>query len=385
MSVYFTGEKGWRYEFQINKQRYTGAGYKTKAEAKKGIIKHKERIKNPQPIVPEVIDITFLELVESRLDFVKAYGCQRHYRDYVYMARRWIKRWNNLLCNQITQDMIQQFIFERARDGTNQTGNKEIRFLRSLFNHGIEKKLVTENPVHGIKLLPVEKKRKYIPSKEDVLKVILAADPDIQDYLWAIKETLGRMSEINQLTWDDVDLEDKTVTLYTRKKKGGHRTPRKVPMTGKLHEILSRRFRQRDKTMSYVFCHTYWSSKTGEKNHGPFQDRSKIMRTLCKKAGVRYFRFHALRHFGASLMDHANVPKGSIQKILGHERRETTEIYLHSIGDAERDAIRIMEEASCSEEVSESKKAIGAENSVVPVDNSKTTHQTTHQKERGLR
>jgi integrase len=69
------------------------------------------------------------------------------------------------------------------------------------------------------------------------------------------------------------------------------------------------------------------------------------MKTLCKKAGVKYFRFHALRHFGASVMDHANVPKGSIQRILGHERRETTEIYLHSIGESEREAIRIMEEA----------------------------------------
>jgi integrase len=43
------------------------------------------------------------------------------------------------------------------------------------------------------------------------------------------------------------------------------------------------------------------------------------------------FRFHALRHFGASLLDQSNVPIGSIQRILGHENRTTTEIYLHAI------------------------------------------------------
>jgi integrase len=63
------------------------------------------------------------------------------------------------------------------------------------------------------------------------------------------------------------------------------------------------------------------------------------MKTLCAKAGVKYFRFHPIRHTGASIMDGNNVPIGAIQRILGHENRQTTEIYLHSIGDLERDAM----------------------------------------------
>ena len=31
---------------------------------------------------------------------------------------------------------------------------------------------------------------------------------------------MGRVSEINRLTWDDVDLNGRTITLYTRKKQG---------------------------------------------------------------------------------------------------------------------------------------------------------------------
>jgi len=44
-------------------------------------------------------------------------------------------------------------------------------------------------------------------------------------------------------------------------------------------------------------------------------------------------------------MDNNDVPIGAIQKILGHENRTTTEIYLHSIGNAERDTIEIYEQA----------------------------------------
>ena len=72
------------------------------------------------------------------------------------------------------------------------------------------------------------------------------------------------------------------------------------------------------------------------------------MKSLCKKANVKYFRFHALRHVGASMLDNSGVNTGDIQRILGHENRSTTEIYLHSIGDSEREAMDIFEQANQS-------------------------------------
>lgn len=80
-----------------------------------------------------------------------------------------------------------------------------------------------------------------------MLAVVLAADPDTQDYLWTIAFTMERVGESNRLTWQDVNFEERYVVLYTRKKRGGHLTPRKVPMTDKLFEVLSRRYASRDK------------------------------------------------------------------------------------------------------------------------------------------
>jgi integrase len=225
------------------------------------------------------------------------------------------------------------------------TANKELRSLRAAFNFGKKKRWLSSNPAEGLDFLPVEKNVKYVPSSEDINRVIAAADSDTQDYLWVIRDTMARMSEVTRLTWDDVSFEDRYLILYTRKKKGGHLTPRKIPLTDRLFWILSRRYLARDPSKPWIFWHAYWSSKTGQYMEGPYKDRKRIMRTLCRNAGVRYFRYHALRHSGASEMERSNVPIGTIQRILGHENRTTTEVYIHSFGEAEKEAIASLERA----------------------------------------
>lgn len=348
MSVYLVKGKGWRYDFTMKGERYTDTWFKTKREAKDAESRRREELKKPQVQTEMPIDMEFSELVNKRLDSVLAYRCKGHYEHCVYMARRWVKRWvkegESLKCSEISTNMVEQLILERRKISA-ETANREIRYLRATFNFGKKKGWFTVNPVDGIGCFPEEEKIKYVPPQGDIDKVIAIADPDTQDYLWTIRETFGRMGEINRLRWDDVDLEHRFVVLYTRKKKNGKLTPRKVPMTTKLFEILQRRHLVRDSSIPLVFWHAYTSSKTREKKVGQFQDRKKIMRTLCKRAGVKYFRFHALRHAGASLMDDSNVPIGAIQNILGHEKRTTTEIYLHRITPIERGAMDTYERA----------------------------------------
>jgi integrase len=65
---------------------------------------------------------------------------------------------------------------------------------------------VKKDPSKGVPFFPVEKKVKYVPPSEDIDKVISVADQDTQDYLCAIRETMGRMGEINNLLWEDINL-----------------------------------------------------------------------------------------------------------------------------------------------------------------------------------
>ncbi len=343
MGVYSVKGKGWRFDFTNKGTRQTGAWFKTKKEALQAEARRKEEILNPPQKVEKPTDMAFLELVEKRLDYVKAYLTEHHYEDYISLARRWVKEWGNTMCADITSDTIQSYMIRRS-NVSQYTANKDLRYLRAAFNYGLKRGWIHKDPTKDVSFMPVEKRMRYVPSAEDVCRVITAAEPEIRDYLWVLKETLGRMSEINRLTWTDIDFSDRSVILYTRKKLGGHLTPRKIPMTKRLYDILENRYKNRDKEKPWVFWQRYWDRTKEEWVEGPYKSRSKIMKTLCKRAGVRYFRYHAFRHLGASTLDRANVNIGSIQRILGHENRTTTEIYLHSIGEAEREAMQIFED-----------------------------------------
>jgi integrase len=343
MSVYFVKGKGWRYDFTLKGIRHTEAWFKTKTKAKQAEAKKREEVKNPKPEPKTPTDMDFLTLANNRLDHVKHYDSEGHFKDVLYHSRRWIKEWNGLMCGGISNDMIETYVIKRLKVSAH-VANKEIEYLRALFNYGNKKKLITVNPTEDIEFFPVEKRKKYIPPKKDVLKVISAADPETQQYLWTILLTAGRVGEINGLIWDDVNFEDRYVTLWTRKRKGGNREPRDVSMIQKLYDILEYRYKNRNTDIPWVFWHTYWSSKHNKWVQGPYSDRKKIMKTLCTEAKVRYFRFHPFRHLTASILDDLGTPIGVIQRILGHQNRRTTEIYLHSVGEAERDAMNRLED-----------------------------------------
>jgi integrase len=116
-------------------------------------------------------------------------------------------------------------------------------------------------------------------------------------------------------------------------------------MTETLLKVLSDRYSKRKPDIPWVFWHRFYSKIARKIITGPYLDRKKFMKTLCIKAKVPYFRFHSLRHAGASLMDSVNIPISSIQNILGHENRKTTEIYIHTIKDDHFKIMKIYENA----------------------------------------
>jgi integrase len=217
---------------------------------------------------------------------------------------------------------------------------------------------LSENPAAEIKAYPANKAEVYVPPQEDIDRLIatvktdkylVGRHPDTEDYLWVMRDCFARSIEVNRLQWKDVSFQGQgTITLRSYKSKGSNERKRTLPMTNEIRQRLWRRYQHRDPEISWVFWHEYTyrkGPKKGETVRKSYEDRRSFMRTLCRKAGIKYFRFHPLRHAGASMLADKGVAPNTIQEMLGHSNLKTTERYLHSVKGAVRDAMATYEES----------------------------------------
>ena len=102
---------------RLGRARYTKAWFKKKQDAKQAEIKRREEVKNPKPLKTIPTDMDFLTLVNKRLDHIKIFNSEKHYKECVYHAKRCIEKWGKLPCSEITQEMIENFIIMRSSSG----------------------------------------------------------------------------------------------------------------------------------------------------------------------------------------------------------------------------------------------------------------------------
>jgi integrase len=168
-------------------------------------------------------------------------------------------------------------------------------------------------------------------------RIMLAAGDD-RPFLLVIYHTMARVDEILRLKWEDVNFQERAVRLWTRKRRDGSWAWDILPMNEVLHDTLWGIWKQRTQDQ-WVF----FNAKTGNR----YMHRPKVMRTICKRAGVRHFGFHALRHYVASyLVDQKKFSITQISRLLRHQNKATTERYLQVVDTQLRDVMASLEEKS---------------------------------------
>jgi integrase len=126
----------------------------------------------------------------------------------------------------------------------------------------------------------------------------------------------ARNSELFRLKWEDVDFSGVKIRLYTRKKKDGSWESSWLPLTDELYNAL---LAHRGKCVSGTWV--FPDPETGE----PYIHRLHWMRHLCRRAKVKRFSLHAIRHLAASILAREGIPMIDIQTILRHKILSTTE------------------------------------------------------------
>lgn len=269
------------------------------------------------------------------LDYSERKHAKQTYQYKKYVLTKFSFLHGNFPVEAITPQQIHTYLATRK---TNHNYNAHRKDLYAFFEYCVRiLKIIIRNPCAELERMPYHPPRKSIPSEDDILKLILAADPktDEKDLLLVTLLTMARVDEILRMTWQDINFEKDVVALWTRKRKDGNMESDIIPMNEDLKSILWKRWESRSQN-EWVFFN--------DKTKTRFNRRPKFMNGLCKRAGVPPIGFHALRHFMASyLADKQKISKLTISKLLRHKSLGTTEIYLQSIGEGVRAAMGSVE------------------------------------------
>jgi integrase len=267
----------------------------------------------------------------SLLEFASAYLAmaeERFSRDTLDEKRLSFKRVLKLIAPDlpmflISPAMVQAALRIIAMQTTGNAANKARKNLAADWTWG--KKyfgLPSVNPFLEVDKMPADEHPRYVPSEEDFWKVYNIASPPDKVLLLAFLHTGARRGELFRLTWNDIDLKRKAIRLSTRKTGHGGMQHAWVALTDELYEALLAH-KEHNPSSPTVF----FAPRTGKGYH----DRQKYMHTLCDKAGVKPFGFHAIRHLSATLLAYGGIDLPTIQAVLRHKNPNTTARYIKAL------------------------------------------------------
>lgn len=175
---------------------------------------------------------------------------------------------------------------------------------------------------------PHQRKKRLPAPVNDVLKVLSVADEDQKDLLMAYLLTGARKSEILTMVWDDIDFDNRTFLLHTKKSGTGLVKTTKHEMSETLYRLFQKKINKRHSKLPNVFWHRYYSRVVGKDVEEKYTSINKMTGRLCKRAGVEHFTLHQLRHLAATILKvHGHISISQLQLFLRHDNQKTTEIY----------------------------------------------------------
>lgn len=214
-----------------------------------------------------------------------------------------------------------------------QTVNYEITVLRTAFLWAKERGWITDSPTDNF--------RKLKPERDEVPRILSAQES--KEFLKASRElarvdstmkvyplvfsfilnTGLRSGELCFLTWKDIHLRRRMLTVQAKdgwKPKTGSRS---VPLNDRALKILS----MLDSSSQWVF----------ERSDGGQLTQKTLQRALVRAARLAkidgFTKVHGLRHTFASHLEMKGVDRGTVAELLGHKNISTTQLYSHRTAD----------------------------------------------------
>ncbi len=325
-------EKGgkWRGVVKYQGKRITRS-FQLKGAAIDWEASERKRLKQAATLTVYLIDAA-----TNYLDLCQAKFTSKTYDDKKRVLKEMVQIFGNIAVSEISSgDILNEIILKKS---TNNLANRTRKDLHAFFEYCRNYHNLTVNPMAVIDKLPHTPALQPTPTKDEVVKLLLAANAHERNLLIVAVTTGARRSELFRLTWDDdIYFNKRLVRLGTRKTRTGGMRFRFVPMNDTCFDALKRQFKTRLSHNDFVFQNR---DKRSRHYGQPYKWRRTYMKNLCKRADVRPYGFHALRRFFSSMIvDEYRRSIPTAQNLLGHMRPSTTDKYIFNITDDARSAV----------------------------------------------
>lgn len=385
----------WYYYFDLGKvdgkrKKVERVGGSTKREAEAALRKALQEYENaglffePSDIsVADYMDYWLKNYVEMNCKFNTIDGYTRIVNNHIKPAIGSYK------LKSITPAVLQQFMNEKSNRGFSKSYLVNmLTVLSGSFKAAVYPyEFIRDNPMQYV-TLPKNNNRKYDTDRKvitsDEFKKIIERFPEGNTFhipLQIAYHTGVRIGECCALTWDDVDLDNGTISInkiiLKKEKKqwyfGTTKTEssvRTIPIGGTLVNILKRHRKwQLENRLKYgQYYYNYYVTKDdrvyGSDGLTDFKSTDQPVHFVCTAESgklvtpdtVKYcsrvinyelliqFNFHALRHTHATLLIENGANMKDVQERLGHSRLATTmDTYTHVTEKMSNDTVEIFE------------------------------------------
>lgn len=294
---------------------------------------------------------------------------QAHHRDAINGSRAIRKSFAELLplrLDEIDARRVEQLRTTWLAGGlTPASANRNITRLRGVLTRAVEWGALEAHPLAKLKRLKVDRRGRvrYLTTEEE--RALRKAMTDREATICAERDSANkwrserkkdlmpdlnklhfsdhlrplvltsintgmRRGEVFNLTWEDIDLKNKIITVEGATSKSGQ--TRHIPINKELLEILTN-WKQQSGSKGFVF-----PGKDGNR----LDNVKKSWDGLLTLAKIDGFRWHDLRHTFASKLVMAGVPLNTVRELLGHSDLTMTLRYAHLAPDSKAAAVELI-------------------------------------------
>lgn len=268
--------------------------------------------------LPEVVKIY---LVSKKIEGLSQQTLDTYHRMLKLFFREMKKPLPKITTNDIR---VYLFSYQSQRSCSNRTLDKYRQYLAGFFSWAADEGYVQSNPMRTIPAIKYEKKQRENLTQLELEYLRQCCRTERERAIIGFLFSTGcRVSEISGVKKGDIDWNARTVHLFGKGSK--HRTSF---LNAKCEVTLKAYLKTRTDDSEYLFVterRPYRQLKTDA--------LEKIVRKISTRSSPEMHKHvtpHILRHTTATLALQNGMPIADISKLLGHEKIDTTMIYIHS-------------------------------------------------------